>query len=248
MNDHSFFERIAGNVREVRDRIAAAAKRSGRNESDVTLVAVSKYAATGDPMFEAFCAAECFELGEARPQLLLEKAEFYRSKPIHWHLIGSLQRNKVRKILPVTTLIHSLDSLRLAEAINRIVDEEVSEKKETDFEQKITPVHCLLEIAISGDENKHGFEPEEMSEVMEKLAPLKNIAVEGLMCMSGLDADASATRRQFEAVRKIAENLRRQGTPDNISMDRLSMGMSDDFEIAVEEGATLVRVGSVLYG
>jgi pyridoxal phosphate enzyme (YggS family) len=199
-------------------------------------------------MIEAFLAAGCVDLGESRPQALAEKAEFYasqpvcRSQPIRWHLIGSLQRNKIRKILPVTTLIHSLDSFRLAEAIDRIVREENDQSPTPSV-----PVHCLLEIAISGDAEKHGFTPQEVPEVVEKIAGLKYLAVDGLMWMSGLGSDERQTRREFAAVRQLAESLRQAGTPPNVKFETLSMGMSGDFELAVEEGATLVRIGSRLY-
>ncbi|MDR0335741.1 MAG: YggS family pyridoxal phosphate-dependent enzyme [Planctomycetaceae bacterium] len=242
--DQTFLDRIAMNVRETRDRIDIAARKSGRCGSEVTLVAVSKYAATGDGMIEALVTAGCVDLGEARPQLLQEKSVFYSSYPIRWHLIGSLQRNKIRKILSVTTLIHSLDSIRLAEAINRVVQEQHdTENIPTDAE----PIHCLLEVAISGDAGKHGFATHEIPETLEQLGELKHIAVEGLMCMSGLESDELETRHEFAAVRQLAESLRQHGTPPNIKLDVLSMGMSGDFEIAVEEGATLVRIGSRLY-
>ncbi|MDR2756357.1 MAG: YggS family pyridoxal phosphate-dependent enzyme [Planctomycetaceae bacterium] len=254
--DKIFLDRITSNVRETRDRIDIAARKSGRHGSDVTLVAVSKYAATGDKMIDALVAAGCIDLGEARPQLLQEKAEFYASYQIRWHLIGSLQRNKIRKIIPVTNLIHSLDSIRLAEAINRIVQEErdvvqkecdVQKDDAGNFLTNVKPVHCLLEVAISGDVGKHGFVPQEISESLEQLGELKNIVIDGLMCMSGLESDEHETRREFAAVRQLAESLRQHGTPPNIKLEILSMGMSGDFEIAVEEGATLVRIGSRLY-
>lgn len=242
--DTTFLDRIAANVRETRNRIDIAAQKSGRHGSEVTLVAVSKYAATGDEMIDALVAAGCTDLGEARPQLLQEKAEFYHSYPIRWHLIGSLQRNKIRKIISVTTLIHSLDSIRLAEALNRIVQEECDLGN---IPENAKPVHCLLEAAISGDVEKHGFPLHEIPESLEQLGELKNITVDGFMCMSGLESDEHKTRLEFSAVRQLAESLRQHGTPSNITLKILSMGMSDDFEIAVEEGATLVRIGSRLY-
>lgn len=225
--NQAFFDHIAANVREVRDRIAEAAKKSGRSADDVTLVAVTKYATVDDGMIEAFWKAGCPDFGESRPQSLFEKAEYFDTLPVRWHMIGSLQRNKVRKILPVVSLIHSLDSVALAEAIDRIAEEE-----------NLPPVEVLVEIAISGEETKHGFTPTEIPAALDELFRLKNISVKGFMCMAGLHADEAETRRQFETVRRLAESF---------SFDQLSMGMSDDFEIAVEEGATIVRVGSLLY-
>ena len=229
-------ERIITNVREVRRRMEQSAIKSGRTAADVRLIAVSKYTGIGDGTVEALLAADCRELGEARPQQLLEKAEHYADFPINWHLIGSLQRNKVRKILTAATLIHSLDSLRLAEAIDRITDEE-----------HLPPARCLLEVAISHDANKHGIEPEGVLEVLDKLGAYKNIILEGLMGMAGLESDNVQIRREFELLRKTAEQARSRGLPPNVSLSELSMGMSDDFEIAIEEGATLVRIGSILY-
>jgi pyridoxal phosphate enzyme (YggS family) len=232
--------RIVQNVESVRRRIAMSAAKSGRAENDVRLIAVSKYANIGDGVVEALLAAGCCELGEARPQQLLEKAEHYATMPtfapLRWHLIGSLQRNKVRKILPVTALIHSLDSLRLAETIDRIADEE-----------QLPPIHCLLEVAISQDTEKHGIEPEHVLEILDELGAYNNIMVDGLMGMAGLESDEPQIRREFELLRKTAESARERKLPPNVPLSELSMGMSGDFEIAVEEGATLVRIGSVLY-
>jgi len=242
--------RIAANVEAVRQRIREATVRVGRSEADVTLIAVTKYASTTDGIVNALLAAGCGDLGESRPQALQEKAEHFPPPPppllkgegtIRWHLIGPLQRNKVRKILPSVSLIHSVDSIRLAEAIDRIADDLSSETG-----QPIRP-RCLLEVAISDDDAKHGFEAEELPCVLDRLAVLRHVSFLGLMGMSGLDATGAEIRRQFADLRCLAESLRERGTPENVSLTKLSMGMSDDFEIAVEEGATLVRIGSLLY-
>ena len=228
--------RISANVQEVRRRIDQSATKSGRTGKDVRLLAVSKYGNVGDGMVEALLSAGCNELGEARPQRLHEKAEYYADMPIRWHLIGSLQRNKVRKILPFTALIHSLDSLRLAEVIDRIADEE-----------QLPPVHCLLEVALSQDSEKHGVEPAQVLKMLDELGTFKNIVVDGLMGMAGLESDGSQIRSEFEILRKTAESARERKLPPNIPLSELSMGMSGDFEIAIEEGATIVRIGSILY-
>jgi len=236
MTDNDLLHRIAANVQEVRQRIDRAMTKSGRTGSDVRLVAVSKYADLGDGVVEALLAAGCGELGEARPQRLLEKAEYYTGMPVQWHLIGALQRNKVRKILPVVSLIHSLDSLRLAEAIDRIAGEE-----------QLPPVRCLLEVTLSQDAEKHGMEPEKVLEALDAIGMYNNIVVDGLMGMAGLESDDSQIRREFEMLRHTAERARERGLPPNVSLLELSMGMSGDFEIAIEEGATIVRIGSILY-
>jgi pyridoxal phosphate enzyme (YggS family) len=236
MSENDLRRRIAANVQEVRNRIERSALKSGRTENDVRLVAVSKYAAAGDGMVEALYAASCSEFGEARPRSLLEKAEHYADLTIRWHLIGSLQRNKVRKVLPVTALIHSLDSLRLAEAIDRIAEED-----------ELPPIHCLLEVALSQDAEKHGIPPEQVLKTLDELGAYKHIVVDGLMGMAGLESDTSQIHREFELLRTTAESARCRKLPANVPLSELSMGMSDDFEIAIEEGATLVRIGSVLY-
>ena len=248
---------IAANVATVRQRIRQATIRAGRSETDVKLIAVTKYASTTDGVVEALLASRCSDLGEARPQTLQEKAEHFvgrfappppplsegvgTGEAIRWHLIGPLQRNKVRKILPLVSLIHSVDSVRLAEAVNRIAAE-LSEETGT----LVRPC-CLLEVAVSNDAAKHGFDADELPAVLDQLAAMRYVSFHGLMGMAGLEADDAETRRQFAALRRLAEFLRERGTPDNVSLSELSMGMSGDFEIAIEEGATLVRIGSLLY-
>jgi pyridoxal phosphate enzyme (YggS family) len=236
MGTHERQGRIVQNVREIRRRIDQSAIKSGRTGNDVRLIVVTKYADVGGGIIEEFLAAGCHELGEARPQQLLQKAEHYTTVPIRWHLIGSLQRNKIRKILPVTTLIHSLDSLRLAEAIDRIADEE-----------QLSPIHCLLEVALSQDTEKHGIEPEHVLPILDAMGTYKKIIIDGLMGMAGLESDDLQTHREFELLRNTAESARHRKLPPNVPLLELSMGMSEDFEIAIEEGATLVRIGSVLY-
>ena len=236
MESHTFPHRIADNVQDVRERIDRAAAQSGRAGGEIRMIAVSKYAELGDGMIDALFAAGCHEFGEARPQRLLEKAEHYADMPLRWHLIGSLQRNKVRKILPVTTLIHSLDSLRLAEAIHRIAEEE-----------QFPPVHCLLEVALSQDAEKHGIEPGKVLEILDKIGMYPNIVVDGLMGMAGLESNESQIHQEFAQLRQTAEMARERQLPPNVPLSELSMGMSSDFEIAIQEGATLLRIGSILY-
>ena len=232
----------------IRHRIGQAAFKSGRSADSVRMIAVSKYYAVptlqnNDGVVDEMIALGCTELGEARPQHLIEKAAYYDAvfqqnnadNPIRWHLIGTLQRNKVRKVLPAVTLIHSLDSLRLADAIERIAEDE-----------QLTPVHCLLEVAISPDVSKQGVQPGDVLEVLDKLGLYKNIVVSGLMGMSGLESDEIQVRREYELLRLTAERVRLRGLPPNVPLRDLSMGMSDDFEIAIEEGATIVRIGSAL--
>jgi PLP dependent protein len=222
-------DRIAGNVAEIRGRIADAAARSGRATSDVTLVAVTKYAPV--EWIRPLAAAGCCDLGESRPQQLWQRAEELADLPIRWHLIGHLQRNKIRRTLPVVSLIHSIDSPRLAAAVN-------------EESQRVLPV--LLEVNISGEPAKDGFAPEAVGPFLAELASYKNVAVHGLMCMAGLEGDLDSARREFAALRNLRDRLR-PDCPPGVSLDELSMGMSGDYEVAIEEGATIVRIGSALF-
>ena len=229
--------RICENTSRVKEQIQQALNLAGRTPDSVKLVAVSKYATTEDGIIDALIAAGCCDLGESRPQMLIEKANHFSNQKskINWHLIGSLQKNKVRKVLPHISLIHSLDSVPLIETVNRI-----------SIEESLPPVNGLLEINISGDETKQGFHIKDVASVFDIIARLSNIRICGLMCMSGLHSTDDERRAEFAATRQLAEKLA-ENCPDNSSMQELSMGMSDDFQMAIEEGATLVRIGSLLY-
>ena len=273
----TFFNEIKARVDEVRERIDDAARKSGRVGDDVLLVAVSKYAEPSDGIVEGFLRSGIFDLAENRPQRLLEKVDVWRSSPhwknpaaqifpssfdrksslvdetLRWHFIGSLQRNKVRRILPFVSLIHSVDSWKLLEAIERILSEEEELSRESTVrrgENLKSPfprvVSVLLEIHISEDSTKQGFTTEEVFAVLPKTRELKHIRVCGLMGMAGLRAAPCETRRQFATLRQTLEKCR-ETFPEFADLKELSMGMSGDFEIAIEEGATIARLGSVLY-
>ena len=224
--------RIADNLARVRQQIAAAAARSARNASQVTLVAVTKY--VDIDAAQALFDAGCQDLGESRPQELWRKAEALDDADVRWHFIGPLQRNKVRRTLPHLTLMHACDSLRLLKELNRVA-------AETEVR-----LEALLEVNISGDAAKHGFHPSEMPSVIASLAEHKQIQVRGLMGMASLAGSIDDARRDFERLRLLRDSL--AGTaPSGVELNELSMGMSRDFEVAIEEGATIVRVGSVLF-
>lgn len=222
-------QHIARNVSEIRERIAGAALRSGRTPSEVTLVAVTKYVAS--EMARLLIGAGCCDLGESRPQQLWDKADALGDLSIRWHMIGHLQRNKVRRTLPLVSLVHSVDSARLLAAI----DDEAA---------AVVPV--LLEVNVSGEEAKHGFLPHEVEPLLPQLPQYRNVAVRGLMCMAGLEGGLDDARREFALLRELRDRLR-VNCPPGTTLDELSMGMSGDFEAAVEEGATLVRIGSALF-
>ncbi|HYW81015.1 MAG TPA: YggS family pyridoxal phosphate-dependent enzyme [Thermoguttaceae bacterium] len=224
--------RIAENVAEVRRRIAEAAARSGRTADAVTLVAVTKY--VGPTEVRAVVAAGCTVLGESRPQQFCSKIEALDDLAVEWHMIGHLQRNKVRRTLPLVSMVQSADSQALIGAIDRIAGE------------LGLRMPILLEVNISGEEAKHGFMPDDVEPLLEELSRLFHIEIRGLMGMASLQAGADTARRDFAAMRRLAERLRKN-CPPNISLDELSIGMSGDYEVAIEEGATIVRVGSALY-
>jgi hypothetical protein len=224
---------ISENLARIQARIAEAAQRSGRAAGEVKLVAVTKYVDV-DQVRELVDAG-CHDLGEARPQELWRKAQAFSGQPIEWHLIGHLQRNKIARTLPLVRLIHSGDSLRLIEAI----DAEAARAG-------LAPVPLLLEVNVSGDTTKHGFKPDELPPLGEQLAALRFLEIRGLMCMAGREGSSQDARRDFERLRLLRDRLR-ANWPDRLVLDELSMGMSGDFEAAIEEGATIVRIGSALF-
>ena len=237
---------VADNLARIRSRIAAAAPRSGRRPGEITLVAVTKYVDSN--VASQLAAAGCRDLGESRPQDLWAKAAdlagLLQRPPeggtptfdphLRWHLIGHLQRNKVERTLAVVSLIHSADSMRLIGAIDRTAA------------ALGRRVPILLEVNVSGDESKHGFQPEEMPARVEEIGVLENVEVRGLMTMAGREGDLAAARCDFAGLRDLRDRLCRS-LPNRMSLDELSMGMSGDFEVAIEEGATIVRVGSALF-
>ena len=223
---------IAENVARVRRRIAEAAVRSGRTAEGITLVAVTKY--VGPAEVRALVEAGCTTLGENRPQQLWEKAETFGDVPIRWHMIGHLQRNKVRRTLPLVKMIESADSVRMIAAVDAAAGE---------FSCRV-PI--LLEVNVSGEVAKHGFEPAAVEAVLAELAGCRNVDVRGLMCMAALAGGPDAARDDFARLRRLRDRLR-DVCPEEITLDDLSMGMSGDFEAAIEEGATIVRIGSALF-
>jgi pyridoxal phosphate enzyme (YggS family) len=222
---------VARRVARVRERIEAAQQRAGRT-GEVTLVAVTKQHPAST--VEAAIAAGLGDIGENRVQELEQKVAEVGRDAARWHLIGRLQRNKVRAALPLFDLLHSLDSLRLAEAVSRIAVEEGRE------------VRALVQINASEEASKAGFGVDEAIEAIGRMAELPALKLEGLMTMAAFDADEAELRRTFRAVRELSEAAARQVPA--FTPKHLSMGMSGDFEIAVEEGSTLVRLGTVLFG
>mgnify|MGYP000546805143 CR=1 FL=1 len=225
-------QQIADNLRAVRQRIAEAAARSGRSVEQVRLVAVTK--TVGLEEIRALVGAGCQELGESRPQQLWEKAAALEDLRIHWHMVGPLQRNKVRRTLEVAEMIQSADSLRLIRAIDRIAGEL----------GRLLPI--LIEVNVSREPAKHGFHPDLLEPSLLEVASCRHVEVRGLMCMASLEGGLDAARRDFAALRNLRDRLRNR-CPEGIALEELSMGMSGDYEVAIEEGATIVRIGSALF-
>jgi len=216
---------------EIRERIERARERAG-SAREVGIVAVTKTQPV--PVLEAALAAGLKDLGENRVQELETKVEALGRDRCSWHLIGHLQRNKVRQAVPLFDLIHSIDSLRLAEALS-------AEAVRTGG-----VVEGLVQVNTSGEESKYGLAPEEVVDVVGEMAELPGLRLVGVMTMAPFTSDESVLRRTFAGARELFERCGREVS--GFEARHLSMGMSNDYEVAVEEGSTLVRLGTVLFG
>lgn len=223
---------IRENLARIQEQIAKAAAATGRAAHEIRLIGVTKYvsAEAARILFEAGCP----DLGESRPQELWSKARALRDLPVRWHQIGHLQRNKVTRTLPLVEWIHSGDSLRLLQAID-------AEAAELQLRPRV-----LLEVNVTGEAAKHGFLPEELRRELPTIAELRHLEIQGLMAMASLAGGRTQARRDFAAVRALRELLQND-CPPNIRLSELSIGMSGDFEEAIIEGSTMVRVGSALW-
>ncbi len=223
---------VAARVARVRETIAETARRCGRRPEEITLIAVTKYAAPDEGFVEALVEAGCFDLAENRPQKLREKIDAVRDQRIRWHLIGTLQKNKVKMVVGRAALIHSVDSLALAEEIARLAPP--------------SGVDALVQVKISGEETKHGLSPEETLDTVGKILALApKLRVRGLMGMAALEGRPDEIHRQFALLRRLRDQCR--GAFGDAFGGELSMGMSNDYPIAIEEGATMLRIGSAFY-
>ena len=222
---------IKDNVKRVLDNIAETAIKSGRNPLDVTLVAVTK-TVTAEKAREVMDAG-IVTLGENRVQSLLEKYEILKDEPC-WHLIGHLQTNKVKYIADKVSLIHSVESLKLAEEIDR------------KFKEHKRIAEVLIQVNVSGEESKFGITPYDTFALIEEISKLENVRVKGLMTMAPLSATPDECRRYFHDLKKLSCDIADKKI-DGVDMKHLSMGMSGDYKEAILEGATIVRVGSALF-
>lgn len=223
---------IKENLEEVKNRIAQACIRSGRSPEEVTLIAVSKTKPVS--MIQEVYDAGTHVFGENKPQEMKEKVPQLPADA-KWHMIGHLQRNKIKYIIDKACMIHSVDSLRLAEAIN----------EEAAKHGIVMPV--LVEVNVAGEESKFGITPEETEGFIRQISILPHIHVEGLMTIAPFTDNPEENRVYFRSLKKLCVDIAEKNI-DNVNMCNLSMGMTGDYEIAVEEGATMVRVGTGIFG
>ncbi len=223
---------IKENIEQVREKIAAACCRAGRDPKEVTLIAVSKTKPVSD-IYEAM-ETGIVDFGENKVQELTEKYETI-AQPLNWHMIGHLQRNKVKYIVDKVKLIHSVDSLRLAEQISK---EAVKKNVEVDI---------LIEVNVAEEESKFGMDTEETAQLIQDISTLPGIHIRGLMTVAPYTDDPEDNRVYFKNLKQLAVDIERKNI-DNVTMSVLSMGMTGDYEVAIEEGATLVRVGTGIFG
>lgn len=223
---------IADNLIHIHERIAAAARRAGRDPSSVRLVAVSK-TKPAEAVEEAARAGQRL-FGENYVQEFTAKAREVR-EPVEWHFIGALQSNKVRQIAGLVTLIHSVDRLSLAQEIER------------QWAKLDAACDVLIQVNIAGEATKSGTTAEELLSLVREVAALPHLRVRGLMTMPPFFDDPEGARPYFRELKRLAGVVAAENIP-SVTMDELSMGMSGDFEAAIEEGATLVRIGTSLFG
>ena len=223
---------IATRLEAVRERVAAACERAGRDPASVTIVGVTKTHPV-DAVEEALAAGQV-DLGENRAQELVPKAEQAAGMGLapRWHFIGGLQRNKVRQVLPHIAVLHSLVSLRPATEIEKRAEQGRSPNPDV-------ALPCYLEVNVGGEDSKQGVEPGEVAELLRATAELRHVDVAGLMTVAPQVDDPELVRPVFRELRELAEAH---------GLAELSMGMTEDYEVAIEEGATVVRLGRVIFG
>ncbi len=224
---------ISENVEKIRTRIAGACARAGRDPREVTLVAVTK---TFPPeVVREAIRAGIPDIGENYVQELLEKRGVLAAEDVRWHFIGHLQTNKVKQIAGWVAMVHALDSPALAAELERR------------GAQAGRVIDCLIEVNTTGEGSKFGVSPEKTIDLVRSLAGLRNVRLAGLMTIGPFLPDPAGSRPMFRTLRELRDEAARLGQP-NAGMEHLSMGMTGDFEVAIEEGATMVRIGTALFG
>jgi PLP dependent protein len=224
---------VQENVKTIRDRIASACRRAGRSPEDVTLIAVAK-TFSADLVRDAVRAG-VVDIGENYVQELLPKREALRSEQVRWHFIGHLQSNKVRAIVPWVAMVHAVESRSLAEEINRRAA------------AAGRVLELLVEVNTTGEQSKFGVRPEETEGFVRSLAELDHVSVGGLMTIGPFLPDPELSRPMFRTLRLLRDRIAASGQA-NVTMRHLSMGMTGDFEVAIDEGATLIRIGTAIFG
>src|SRR5579885_2721699 len=234
MDDHSISqqESLAANIAEVRSHIARAAERAGRKSDEVTLVAVSKTRPV--ELVKLAYALGVVHFGENRVQEALPKIAAFHPEDMHWHMIGHLQSNKASKVVGNFDCVHSVDNLHLAQTLDRHAGEHG------------VRLPILLQVNIAGEESKEGMEPTEAPSLARQIAGLPHLEIPGLMTIAPLVTEAEEVRPVFRALRALRDRLRDE--LPHCSWQHLSMGMTDDYTVAIEEGATIVRIGRAIFG
>ena len=223
---------ILENIKQVEENIIKSCEKVGRDPKEVTLIAVSKtkpYTA-----IEEALPSGVLDYGENKVQELTEKYEIL-PKDIRWHMIGHLQRNKVKYLVGKVELIHSVDSLRLANQI------------ETEFAKKNEIANILIEVNMANEESKFGITSETTEQLVREISKLEHVRIKGLMTIAPYTDNPETNREYFRNMKKLSVDITEKNI-DNVSMDILSMGMTNDYEVAIEEGATMVRVGTGIFG
>ncbi|MBA3961243.1 MAG: YggS family pyridoxal phosphate-dependent enzyme [Chthoniobacterales bacterium] len=223
-------EMIAENLERIRGEITGAAKKAGRSPNEIELVAVTKK----QDVEKIRAAEEAGQtlFGESRVQEARAKIPELPAR-LRWHFIGTLQKNKIRHALPLFELFHSVDSLALAEDLQRVADEAGASPR------------ILLQVNVAGEASKHGFSAEMLRRDLESVLSLGRLTIEGLMTIPPLAPEPEDSRSYFAALRELRDDLEKEF---DLQLPQLSMGMSGDFAVAIEEGATLVRVGTAIFG
>ncbi len=223
---------IKENLEKVEQNISEACKRAGRDRSEVTLIAVSKTKPVGDIRCAMDCGITVF--GENKVQEIRDKTEEIK-EPLSWHMIGHLQANKVKYLPGKVCMIHSVDNNKLAEEI---------EKQFTKADMKID---VLIEVNMAGEDSKFGLSPEDAPEFVRSISGLQHLNIRGLMTIAPYTENPESNRKYFKGLKELMERINSMGIP-GVKMDQLSMGMTGDYQVAIEEGATFVRVGTGIFG
>jgi PLP dependent protein len=223
---------VLDNYKDLLQKIEAAAKKVGRQSSEIKIIAVTKFAE--DVSIKEAIKSGILDLGENRIQVALPKVSLFKDSPVNWHFLGHIQTNKVKQVITNFALIHSVDSLKLARAI------------EKEAAQQNIKVNILIQVNISSEETKYGFTEEEVMPAVEEIKNMAHVQILGLMTMAPYYDDPELCRPVFRSLRTLKEEIEKRNI-ENVQMKYLSMGMTNDFDVAIQEGANLIRIGTALF-